>query len=150
MPQSLVKNYIHLIFSTKHRVHSLNEAIQPELFSYIAGICKEFECFPVLIGVFTNHIHAFIILSKKIPLVKIVEDLKAHSSSWMKRQGEAYRNFYWQNGYGAFSINPSEVDVVVRYIRNQAEHHRKMTFEEEYRGFLKKYSVEYDEQYVWD
>jgi putative transposase len=150
MSQSLVKNYIHLIFSTKNRVPVLDEAIQPEMFRYIAGICVEYDCTPVEIGGYTNHIHALFLLSKKLPLIKIVEEIKSHSSGWVKKKGEVYQNFYWQGGYGAFSINPSEVDVVVNYIRNQKEHHRKKTFEEEYRGFLKKYAVAYDERYVWD
>ena len=82
--------------------------------------------------------------------MKLVEELKSHSSKWIKTKGENYRNFYWQGGYGAFSVNPAEMDVVVRYIENQKEHHRKKIFQEEYRGFLKKYEVEYDERYVWD
>jgi putative transposase len=150
MSQSLVKNYIHLIFSTKNRVPVLDEAIQPEMFRYIAGICTACDCKPVEIGGYTNHLHALFLLSKKLPLIKIVEEIKSHSSGWIKKKGEAYQNFYWQGGYGAFSINPSEVDVVLNYIRNQKENHRKKTFEEEYRGFLKKYGVEYDERYVWD
>ena len=150
MPQSLVKNYVHLIFSTKHRKHSVQEAIQPELFSYIAGICKQSDCCPVQIGGYTNHVHALFLLSKKITLIKIVEEIKSHSSIWIKKQGETYQNFYWQSGYGAFSINPSEVNVVMEYINNQKEHHRNKTFEEEYRSFLKKYGVVYNEQYVWD
>jgi hypothetical protein len=85
-----------------------------------------------------------------MPLVKIVEEVKAHSSNWIKRQGDVYRGFYWQNGYGAFSVNPSDVEVVTEYIGNQVEHHKRMAFEEEYRGFLKKYHVEFDERYVWD
>lgn len=150
MPQSLVRNYIHLIFSTKHRVHAIDETIQPELFSYIGGICKNNECLPMKIGGHTNHVHALFLLSKKMALMKIVEELKSHSSSWIKTKGEAYQDFYWQNGYGAFSINPSEVDVVVEYIQNQKQHHHKMTFEEEFRKFLKKYKIDYDERYVWD
>jgi hypothetical protein len=82
--------------------------------------------------------------------VKIVEEVKAHSSKWIKTKGDAYQNFYWQNGYGAFSVNPSEVGIVIAYIKNQKEHHRKKTFEEEYRAFLGKYCVVYDERYLWD
>ena len=150
MPQSLVKNYIHLIYSTKHRQHLLDEIIQPEMFRYIAGICNNLGCFPVQIGGYTNHIHALFLLSKKMALMKVVEEIKSHSSGWIKSKGEAYQNFYWQNGYGAFSVNPSEVDIVVEYIRNQKQHHQQVQFEEEFRKVLKKYSVEYDERYVWD
>lgn len=150
MPQSHVRNYMHLIFSTKHREHTINATIQQELFRYIAGICANNDCYPVQIGGFTNHVHALFLLSKKITLVKVVEEVKAHSSGWVKTKGEAFKNFYWQSGYGAFSVNPSEVAIVTAYIENQKEHHRKLTFEEEYRGFLTKYGVAYDERYVWD
>lgn len=82
--------------------------------------------------------------------MKLLEELKSHSSKWMKTKDESLRNFYWQDGYGAFSVNPAEVDTVMAYIDNQNEHHRKRTFQQEYRAFLKKYEVEYDERYVWD
>jgi REP element-mobilizing transposase RayT len=88
-------------------------------------------------------------LSKKIALMKLVEEIKSHSSKWIKIKGEGYKEFYWQDGYGAFSVNPAEIGVVVRYIENQKEHHSKRSFKDEYRAFLKKYEVEYDEQYVW-
>jgi hypothetical protein len=89
-------------------------------------------------------------LSKKIALMKLLEETKSHSSKWIKTKGEDYKSFYWQDGYGAFSVNPSEVDAVINYITNQKEHHAKTTFQDEYRVFLKKYQVEYDERYVWD
>ena len=82
--------------------------------------------------------------------MKLLEELKKQSSKWIKKQGSQYHNFYWQNGYGAFSVNPTEVDVVVEYIQNQEKHHKKYTFQEEFRAFLKKYKVDYDERYVWD
>lgn len=136
MPQSLVRNYLHLIFSTKHRLHNINDGIQKDLFSYIAGIFSNCDCYPVQVGGFTNHVHALFLLSKKVTLVKIVEEVKSHSSGWIKTKGEIFQNFYWQSGYGAFSVNPSEVDTVAAYIENQKLHHQKMTFEEEYRGFF--------------
>jgi REP element-mobilizing transposase RayT len=150
MGQSLVKNYIHLVFSTKYREPLIDEAIESDLYAYLGGICNQLECQPVKIGGFTDHIHILCMLSKKTALMKLVEELKSHSSKWIKTKGETYRNFYWQGGYGAFSVNPAEMDVVVRYIENQKEHHRKKSFQEEYRAFLKKYEVEYDERYVWD
>lgn len=82
--------------------------------------------------------------------MKLVEEVKSHSSKWIKTKGEGYENFYWQDGYGAFSVNPSQVDTVIAYIANQHEHHSKKTFQKEYRAFLKKYQVEYEERYVWD
>jgi REP element-mobilizing transposase RayT len=89
-------------------------------------------------------------LSKKIALTKLLEELKSHSSKWMKTKDESLKYFFWQDGYGAFSVNPTEVDIVIAYIDNQQKHHSKKTFQQEYRAFLKKYKVEYDERYVWD
>lgn len=82
--------------------------------------------------------------------MKLLEEVKSHSSKWIKTKDESMKNFYWQDGYGAFSVNPAEVEVVINYIATQKEHHGKKTFQDEYRYFLKKYNVEYDERYVWD
>jgi hypothetical protein len=90
------------------------------------------------------------VLSKKIALIKLLEDVKSHSSKWMKTKDDSLKNFYGQDGYGAFSVNPTEVETVVAYISNQHEHHKKRTFQDEYRAFLKKYNVDFDERYVWD
>ena len=150
MGQSLVKNYLHIIFSTKLRAPLILESIENELYSYIGGICKQLECYPVKIGGYIDHIHILCMLSKKIPLMKLLEEIKAHSSKWIKTKDDTLKKFYWQNGYGAFSVNPYEVDKVIAYIENQKEHHRKKTFQEEYRAFLKKYNFEFDEKYVWD
>ena len=89
-------------------------------------------------------------LSKKTTLVKLLEELKSKSSKWIKTKGEEYNSFYWQDGYGAFSVNPSQIDIVIKYIENQKEHHTKKTFKDEFIAFLKKYEVEYDERYVWN
>ena len=150
MGQSLVQNYIHIVFSTKHREPMIDVAIEKELHNYLGGICKNMDCQPITIGGYNNHIHILCMLSKKIALVSLMEELKSHSSKWMKSKGEAYQNFYWQDGYGAFSVNPRETELVVNYITNQKQHHQDKTFENEYRAFLKKYEVEYDDRYVWD
>ena len=150
MGQSLVKNYIHLVFSTKHRQPLIQSPIEAELYSYLGGTCNQLDCQSIKVGGYADHIHILCLLSKKIALMKLVEEVKSHSSKWLKTKGEHYRNFYWQDGYGAFSVNPSQVDTAAAYIENQHEHHRKKTFQEEYRRFLKKYNVEYDERYVWD
>jgi len=150
MGQSLVKNYLHIVFSTKLRVPMITPPYEEELHRYLGGICKKLECQPIKIGGYTDHIHILCMLSKKIALMKLLEEVKSHSSKWMKTRSESLSNFYWQDGYGAFSVNPSEVDRVITYIENQHKHHSKMTFQNEYRAFLKKYKVEYDERYVWD
>lgn len=150
MPQSLVKNYLHIVFSTKYRRPLIKPEIEKELYAYLGGICKNLECTPIKIEGYKNHVHLLILLSKKITLVTLIIKLKAHSSKWIKTQGESYKDFYWQKGYGAFSVNPAEVEVVKRYIENQKEHHERKTFQEEYKAFLKKYKVDFDECYVWD
>ncbi|MDA3906337.1 MAG: IS200/IS605 family transposase [Bacteroidales bacterium] len=149
MGQSLVKNYIHIVFSTKNHKPIIPSAYEEELHSYLGGICKNLDCQPIKIGGYNDHIHILCMLSKKIALMKLVEEVKSHSSKWMKTKDVSLRNFYWQDGYGTFSVNPSEVDIVVAYIANQYKHHSKISFQEEYRAFLKKYNVDYDERYVW-
>jgi putative transposase len=150
MPQSLVKNYVHLIWSTKYREHLIHAPAEEELHAYLGGICKRMECHPIKIGGYTDHVHALCMLSKKIALMKLLEEVKSHSSKWMKTKGEDLSNFYWQDGYGAFSVNPADIDRVIAYIAYQKEHHSKITFQDEYRAILKRYKVEYDERYVWD
>ena len=150
MGQPLVKNYMHIIFSTKLRESLIHAPYDTELYGYLGGICKNLECHPIKIGGYTDHVHILCMLSKKIALMKLIEEVKSHSSKWMKTKDGSLKSFYWQDGYGAFSVNPSQVDKVITYIANQHEHHKKQTFQDEYRIFLKKYNVEYDERYVWD
>lgn len=150
MGQSLVKNYIHLVFSTKHREPFIQPPVEEELHAYLGGICKEMGCTPIKVGGYTDHVHILCMLSKKVALMDLLEKVKANSSKWIKTKGDEFKNFYWQDGYGAFSVNPSQVDVVIAYIANQHEHHGRQTFQDEYRAFLNKYEVEYDERYVWD
>lgn len=150
MGQSLVKNYVHIVFSTKYRQQLIYPPVEEELHSYIGGICNKLECHVVIVGGYTDHIHILCMLSKKIALMKLMEELKSHSSKWIKSKGVEYENFYWQDGYGAFSVKPSEINTVIAYIRNQHQHHSKKNFQNEFRSYLKKFNVEYSEQYVWD
>ncbi|NNM95932.1 MAG: IS200/IS605 family transposase [Bacteroidia bacterium] len=150
MGQSLVKNYLHIAFSTKNRAPLIHTPYENELHNYLGGICKELDCQPIIVGGYTDHVHILCLLSKKIALMNLIEKIKSHSSKWIKAKDEALSDFYWQDGYGAFSVNPSEIETVINYISNQHEHHRNRTFQDEYRSFLKKYNVEYDERYVWD
>ena len=150
MAQSLVRNYIHIIFSTKHRKPLIDSFVEAELHSYLGGICNQYECQVIKVGGYTDHIHILCMLSKKMALVQLVEKVKSNSSKWIKTKGEAYRSFYWQDGYGAFSVNPTEINTVINYIGNQQEHHSKKSFQDEYRAFLKKYTIEYDERFVWE
>jgi REP element-mobilizing transposase RayT len=150
MGQSLVKNYIHLVFSTKNSEPFIHPPFEEELYNYIAGICKNLDCQLIKIGGDTDHIHILCMLSKKIALMGLLEEVKSHSSKWIKMKSESLSNFYWQKGYGAFSVSSTELDTVIAYIANQKDHHRRKTFQEEYRALLTKYGMEYDERYVWD
>lgn len=154
MGQSLNKIYIHLVFSTKNRKPMISEDVQDDLFSYLGGICKNLECNPIQVGGYRNHVHILCLLSKKIALMNLIEKIKSNSSKWMKTKGVQFSDFYWQSGYGVFSVNPTvnptEIEIVKQYILNQEEHHKKMSFQDEFLKFLKKYNVDYDERYVWD
>jgi len=150
MGQSLVKNYLHIVFSTKYRQPFITDQIEMELFSYIGGICNRLECQTVIVGGFRDHVHILCFLSKKITLMKLMEEVKGHSSKWIKTKGEEFREFYWQSGYGAFSVNSRDVDRIINYIRNQKAHHSVQNFREEYRLFLEENEMEFDEKYIWD
>jgi len=150
MGQSLVKNYIQIIFSTKNREPLINPPYEQELHAYLGGTCNELSCSVLAVGGYVDHVHILCMLSKNIALVELIKKIKTNSSKWMKTKNSSLANFYWQDGYGAFSVNPSETKVAVNYIQHQHEHHRNKTFQEEYRAFLNKYEVDYDERYVWD
>ena len=150
MSHSLVKNYVHITFSTKYRQPLINKYVEEKLYGYLGGICKELDCTPIKIGGYDDHVHILCLLSKNIQLATLLEKIKSLSSKWIKTFDQSLLNFYWQSGYGAFSVNPSEIDTVIRYISNQRVHHQKIDFQNEFRGFLKKYKVDYDERYLWD
>ncbi|HSI75064.1 MAG TPA: IS200/IS605 family transposase [Lunatimonas sp.] len=150
MGQSLAQIYIHLIFSTKNRQPLLHSPFEEELHRYIGGICNRKDCIPIKIGGYTDHVHILCKLSKKVTIMNLLEEIKSHSSKWIKTLDKSLENFYWQDGYGAFSINPAQIDAAIKYIANQKEHHKKISFQDEYRAFLRKYHVEYNERYVWD
>jgi putative transposase len=150
MPQSLVKNYLHITFSTKHRYPFIKQETKEELFKYIGGTCRELESSSIIVGGTSDHVHLLINLSRKIALMSFIEKVKTHSSKWIKTKDDCYKDFAWQHGYGGFSVNPKQIDVVKEYILSQDKHHQKVSFQDEYRAFLKKYNVEYDERYVWD
>src|SRR5262249_22149683 len=142
--QSLVKNLVHLIYSTKHRTPCLHAEIRPALYAYQAGILQNWDSPALLIGGVADHVHVLFSLSKNHALAKVVEEVKRGSSKWIKTQGPEFHDFHWQNGYGAFSVSPSNADAVKAYVEKQDEHHRKMTFQEEFREFLKRHGVEFD------
>jgi putative transposase len=150
MPQSLSSILIHLIFSTKSREPFLTCEIDAELYPYMASIFKAMKSPALIINGTSDHIHTLFSLSRVLTIASLVEEVKTESSKWIKTKGKQFRNFHWQSGYGAFSIGQSQVPTVRRYITRQKEHHRRVSFQDEYRKFLNVYGVEYDERYVWD
>ena len=150
MSQSLAKILLHLIYSTKNRERIIRDEIRDELHRYTAGILKELESPAILINSVEDHVHILYAHSKNLSLSNVIEEVKKSSSKWIKTKGAEYSGFYWQTGYGAFSVSQSGVADVVQYIQSQKEHHRRRTFQEEYREFLKRYEVTFDERYVWD
>jgi putative transposase len=128
----------------------LDHTIKNRLFDYLGGTCRGLECTPIRVGGHLDHVHILCLMSRKITLAKLLEEVKKQSSIWIKTVHPGYSNFYWQDGYGAFSVSPKGVNDVVRYIEMQEEHHTKDTFQDEFRGFLKLYEIDYDERYVWD
>lgn len=147
MSRSLVKILVHVVFSTKNRVDLIHPEIEESLYGYINGIVENNKSKLILGNGTANHSHFLISMGKTIDISDLVGDIKRDSSSWMKKHENA---FYWQEGYGAFSIGQSQVPRVMKYIAEQKEHHAKKDFKNEFRGLLNRYKVEYDERYVWD
>jgi len=149
MPQSLVKVLIHIVFSTKNRVDMIMPEFEAGMFAYIHGIVENNKSKLIVGNGTMNHIHLLVSLGRTIDISELIGDIKRSSSLWVKSQG-TYPNFYWQEGYGAFSIGQSQVPDVKRYIEDQKAHHAEKDFKTEFRSLLHKYEVEYDERYVWD
>ena len=150
MPQSLSFLLVHIVFSTKDREPWLDASVRPALHAYLATVARGNECECYRVGGVADHVHLAIRLSRTITMAKLVEELKTSSSKWLKSQSPALAGFAWQRGYGAFSVGPSDLESLRRYIDQQEEHHRTKTFQEEYRAFLSKYGIDHDERYVWD
>jgi len=150
MPQSLSRILTHLVFSTKNRAPCLTPEIQCELHPYLAGVLDHIECPALRVGGVEDHVHLFFVLSRTLSIAEVVEKVKTSSSKWIKGKGDLFQDFHWQSGYGAFSVSQSDADAVIAYVQDQARHHQKMSFQEEYRKLLEKYHVSYDERYVWD
>jgi REP element-mobilizing transposase RayT len=150
MAQSLARILVHLIFSTKDRAAVLAPGVRPDLRAYFVGILSNMECPCVEVGGAADHVHMLFALHRTRSTAEVVEEVKKGSSKWLKTRAAALRNFHWQNGYGAFSVSPSNEARVQAYILNQEEHHRKITFQDEFRTFLRRHGVAFDERYVWD
>jgi REP element-mobilizing transposase RayT len=151
MSQSFVQIYLHIVFSTKHRAAFLTDkSLRNNLHAYLQGTCRNLECPSLAIGGVEDHVHILCRLSKMQSVSELIREFKRESSKWVKEQDPKLGAFYWQQGYGAFSISPSHIEVLKEYIQNQQEHHRTETFQEELRRLCRKYGLELDERYAWE
>ncbi|MBE2282017.1 MAG: IS200/IS605 family transposase [Prosthecobacter sp.] len=150
MPQSLSLVIVHLVFSTKDRLPRFEAPLRPHLHAYLAEVARNAGCEAYRVGGVADHVHLAIRLFRTLTIADLVETLKTSSSKWLKTQSAALSDFAWQRGYGCFFVAPADLMAVTTYIDNQEEHYRTRTFQDEFRAFLNKYGVTYDEAYVWD
>ena len=151
MAQSLARLWTHLIFSTKNRFPFLNDKkLRTDMHAYLANALRQQDCETLIVNGVEDHIHALFALSRTHSLASVVKEIKRTSSGFAKEISQTLAKFQWQSGYGAFSVSQSNLDEVIRYIENQEEHHKRVTFQDEYRAFLKAYGIKFDERYVWD
>ncbi len=150
MPQSLSKVILHIVFSTKNREPWLDSHVRPRMHAYLATICRDVAAEVVRVGGVGDHVHIVTTLPRTVSQAELVERIKKVSSKWIKTLDARSRGFFWQRGYGAFSVSPNQIEAVLQYVEAQEEHHRTRTFQEEYRELLRKHGVDFDERYVWD
>ncbi len=150
MPQSLASILVHLVFSTKNREPWLEDSVRDELHAYIGGVIRNGGGVLYRAGSVSDHIHLLVSHPRTMAPSELVKEIKVSATKWLKEKDRKFAGFQWQAGYGIFSISPSHRDALEGYIARQAEHHRKIGFQEEYRRLLTKYGVEWNEAYVWD
>ena len=150
MSHSFAKLHIHLIFGTKQRDPVLHDAVRDSLHRYLVTAIQSTGCTPVLVNSVEDHIHILFELGRTVAISTVVENIKTTSSKWLKTQDGAFAGFRWQTGYGAFAVSSSQLGECREYIANQKEHHKKQSFEAEYRETLERHGVSFDEKYLWD
>ncbi|HEY1378762.1 MAG TPA: IS200/IS605 family transposase [Gemmataceae bacterium] len=149
MPQSFAALQAHIVFSTKNRVPGITPDLAPKLYGYIHGIVAESGMLLAAGGV-ADHVHLLVTLGREMSVAELVRLIKCNSSGWIHKTFPAHREFAWQSGYGAFSVSRSHRDPVKRYIETQAEHHKTLSFQDEFRALLRRHGLEWDERHVWD
>jgi REP element-mobilizing transposase RayT len=150
MSQSLAKIFIHAIFSTKNRESNLAEEWQDELHKVLGGAIINAGCQSLTVGGVADHVHCLFVLGRTLSISEALGKIKTVSSVWINQTRGLNGSFNWQAGYGAFSVSQSNVEPVREYIRNQREHHKRQSFQDEFREWLRRYEIEWDERYVWD
>lgn len=150
MPQSLAMLLTHIVFAMKNRQRFISADVQNSLYAYMSGILIRQGCRTIIMGGWEDHVHILCSLSKTIAPCKIVEEVKTGSSKWLKTRGPALEGFHWQDGYGMISVSPGHIESIRCYIRDQEQHHRRVSFQDEYRRLMEENGIAYDEAYVWD
>ena len=151
MPQSLSQVILPIIFSTKERYPFLDDGIRRRMHGYLATLCRDLQSTCYKVGGVSDHVHLVTTLPRTLSQSQLLEDIKKKSSTWSKGIDQTrYGSFAWQRGYGAFSVSPSHLDKVIAYVDNQEQHHKVQSFQDQYRRFLTKHCIDYDERYVWD
>ena len=149
MANTYTSFYYHVVFSTKNRVGWIKPEIEERVWAYIGGVARKHKLTALQVGGMEDHIHALVLAPPTLAPSQIAQYLKGDSSKWMHEEFPDLRAFAWQEGYGAFTVSRSNLPEVIAYIQNQRKHHQTRTFQEEYREFLQKHGIEYDEQYMW-
>ena len=149
MANTYTSLHYHIVFSTKNREPLISQEIEGRIWSYVGGIARKHRMTALQVGGVEDHIHALVAAPATLAPMQMAQFLKGDSSKWMHGEFPRLAGFAWQDGYGAFTVSRSNVSSVMTYIQNQREHHRKRTFQEEYRELLEKHGIEYDERYIW-
>ncbi len=149
MAHSYICVYIHYVFSTKNRQKFITPELEKRLWAYMGGIARENKMKALAIGGVEDHVHVLLSLPSTLSIAKAIQLIKGGSSTWVSKTFPEFKDFEWQEGYGAFSVSVSHIERTIAYINNQKEHHKKRTFQEEYLAFFKKHGIQYDERYVW-
>jgi REP element-mobilizing transposase RayT len=150
MANTYTSLHYHIVFSTKNRERWIYPEIEERVWSYLAGIAKQNKMTPIQIGGVADHVHLLTTLPRTLCIADFVKEVKRVSTGWIQERGGLFAQFHWQAGYGCFSVSESMVQKVVRYIEGQEEHHRVITFQDEYRELLRRHGQKWEEQYVWD
>jgi REP element-mobilizing transposase RayT len=150
MPQSFASIIFQIVFSTKDRVPCLDGDMRPRMHAYLAEVCRDATGVAFAVGGVADHVHIATALPRTLTIADLVEKLKVTSSLWIKDVSPSHSQFHWQRGYGAFSVGASGKDALVAYVQDQERRHRRRSFQDEYRGLLKRYGETWDERYVWD
>jgi len=150
MAQSLSNVLVHAVFSTRERRLLITSELEMRLQKYISTVCDDLGCPAIYMGGMPDHIHILVKLGRTISISDFISKIKANSSRWVKSVDPLHHSFEWQRGYGAFSVSESSRQKVIDYVANQKEHHKQVSFQEEFLLLLRRYNVPFNEKYLWD